>query len=180
MKMNEVFDSSIENLKWQRRGRFELAKVSINDLEYVIQVEQKPLDVMELKKYNTAEVSFFLNVENDEQSHSTTGTAQRAAPSVYGVVLNALLDKFKEYDAFYFTLMGRHSSSLKEVEQKKRIYIFLAGEIAKRTPNTRVYDSRNNPEQEFLISKVLIQKDSRFGDIVKESISKLPLNTLER
>lgn len=151
MKLGEIFNSSI-NLTRQHTGRYELAGVSVNEVEYVIQVETRSLPFDELTEKRTAEISFFRNIPNAERAHSTTHDQPYPA-SVYGIVMNALKSKFQEYDAFLFTVLRRHSSSDSEFDTKRRIYSFVADRIAKDV-GAHILEQEEPDGVVYLVTKV--------------------------
>ena len=176
MKINEIFDKTIK-LHWQQRGRFELTSFDANGERYIIQIESKPVNSQALTNKKTAEVSFFTDNTDVEQAHSTTGRTNHTASSIYGIIFNALADKFQQYDAFYFTALSRHSIN-SEFSKKKNSYLTIANSLAKRTPHARVYDDKHNNGHAFLVSKITIQHDDTFVNETLKFISDLEHSTV--
>lgn len=167
MQLTEVFDTNIK-LEWTTRGRFELASFIVKDVGYVIQIERKPIRMVEeLKNKKTAEVSFFTKTGNADESHTSTNKIGNAAPKVFGIVFNAIAEKFKQYDAFYFSAQTKHSKSEEELTTKSEIYLTLANSVAKRVSvPARVYDQRSRYGHAFLVSKIEIDDQ----DFINEAL----------
>lgn len=47
--------------------------------------------------------------------------------------MNLLEEELKQYDSFYFSAEERHSSDREQLEQKIRLYQFMADRLSKRT-----------------------------------------------
>ena len=102
MNIWEIFDTNIQ-LTWQQSERSELALLNYDNKPYMLQIYRTQFNqITELIGKNTAEVSFFRYDLNDQQSFSTTYDVP-SPTMLYGVISNALTDKFAEYDAFYFS-----------------------------------------------------------------------------
>lgn len=170
MKLNEIFDSKIENLQWQQNGRHLLSSIFIDDQQYIIQIEKKPLLFFDnALKIKSAEVSFFKADEEDsEKAFSTQNNFKKNPVSVYGVVINALIDQFNNFDAFYFSAERRHSNSEKEFQQKKMIYFMLADRLRKKISNVELYELENERAAEYLVSK--IKPNYKLKNTLKEAL----------
>ena len=161
MKITEIFDSNLD-LQWQQNGRFELTSFTVGNMEYSIQIEAKPLpSIPELKNKRTAEVSFFTKDTDISKAFSTQYEFGNSAIKVYGVVLNAIANKFKDYDAFYFIAKPEHSSNTEELKTKSGIYLTLANKVA-TSNNIRVYDQKTKYGNAFLVSKFPIENNDDF------------------
>lgn len=182
MHLQEIFDTEAD-IVWQQQGRFELAEFVINDIKYIIQIEKKPISPLklpELKGKKTAEVSFFVaDKKSLDQAYSTTHNIGNAAPKVLSVVFHALLEKFKEYDAFYYILRPQHSDSKEQLETKRGIYLTLANNLATHS-NLRVYDQRSNYGNAFLVSKIPIESNKDFINETLEYIKNVDWNKVPR
>jgi hypothetical protein len=152
----KFFDTSID-LEWQRNGRYKLCSFKYGEFQYTIQIENKPIHITELKGKNTAEISFFRTDLSDEATHSTTGDIDLPF-KIYGVVANALAEKYHEYDAFFFSAISRHSSSKKELDTKAKIYFFLADKLSKKVGG-KVYDNKDQHGLEFIVSKIKFESN---------------------
>lgn len=156
MKINEIFNTKIK-VNWQISGRFELTSFHVDDIEYTIQIEKKPLHFDELLNKKTAEISFFRNdIDNTETVHSTTNDAKRSL-SVYGAIANALVEKFASYDAFYFIANRRHSANDEQFQSKKLIYRFAADKMSKRT-GAFFFIGTEGQDENFLVTKIRTNK----------------------
>lgn len=177
MRITEIFDSKL-NLKWQKNGRIELTTFTVKDVKYNIQIESKPIaKVPELKNKKTAEVSFFVDNTNSDTAFSTQYEFGNEAFKVYGVVLSALAEKFKEYDAFYFIARPEHSSNPAELKTKTGIYLTLANKVAGAHP-FRVYDQKSRYGNAFLVSKIPIENNVDFINEALEYMKRIDWNTV--
>lgn len=173
MKLYEIFDSKINNLQWQVHGRYLLSGVIIDDQQYTIQIEKKPLLFFDNPQaVKSAEVSFFKTNEDDsEKAFSTQNNFKKTPVSVYGVIANALVDQFYNFDAFYFSAEKRHSNTEKEFQQKKTIYFLLADRLRKKIPNVQLFELETSTAQEYLVSK--IEPIGKMKNHLKEALSNL-------
>lgn len=122
-ELHEAFNTKIE-FDWQKYGDTFMAAFELNDTRYVVQLH--PPIVPPVQGRKIAEVSFFLYDESDERKSFSTSKKLTTTPTaVYGVVLNAALEKANDFDGFYFTAEARHSSN-DELEKKFKIYLALA------------------------------------------------------
>jgi hypothetical protein len=107
----------------------------------------------------TFEASFYLaDVENDD-AFSTVDTPTNPVASeipvkVYGVVLNALLQVWKEQhiDAIFFSAEPRHSSTAQQQRRKEQLYEMLARR-AQRQGGGYLYTHRGYRAQ-WVLSKI--------------------------
>jgi len=153
----EVFDTKLD-LKWQTTSRFELASFKYKHAEFLIQIEKKLLPFKELKGKKTAEISFSRNdVQDVEKSHSTIGDVEFPS-AIYGIISNALADKFSNFDAFYFIANRRHSKSGEEFNSKKKIYSFLADRISKKI-GAFFFEGKDEDDEVFLVTRIKVEKD---------------------
>lgn len=161
MKLIEIFDHT-EILDWQRNGKFELAKLILDNAAYLLQIESKLLfpknQVLELVGKKTAEVSFNLLDIAGDNSFSTSNSSTKPI-KVYGAVLNGLAEKFTDYDAFYFSAERRHSKTEEEFESKKEIYLLAANKAKKRT-GALLYESEDGRGAYWLLSKIKLSAES--------------------
>lgn len=154
MQISEIFDTNL-NLTWQTSGRFLLSSFKFETGQYLVQIEIKPIKFLSLKGKKTAEISFSRNdIEDGEAAHSTTSD-EKIPFKVYGAVSNALMEKFDEFDAFYFIANRRHSKDDSEFEAKKRIYFSLADRLSKKI-GAYFYEQKSGADEEFLVSKIRI------------------------
>jgi hypothetical protein len=176
MMVSEIFDTKFD-IQWKSTGRFDLGAFRVNDRTYQVQIETKVLQYEVLKGKKTAEISFSRHDINDsEKSYSTTG--EESVPlAVYGIVANNLEKKFKNFDAFYFEAVRRHSKTAEEFRIKREIYSFIADKIAKRT-GAYFYENSRNSDQEFLITrikidhpKMVIESEEAKKSIIESDIS---------
>lgn len=175
MKLNDLIESlnTKLSLHWQYKGTYELTSFTIGKYVYIIQIESKPLPIKELQGLKTAEVSFFLqNPPKGQTGFDTTNAFKQSATKIFGIVYNALIDKFDNYDAFIFTAKVRHSSSSEEYKTKRRIYDHLADRIAKSYGLFK-YSKRVGDGQVFLVSKIKISLNEGWKQPVLEWISRL-------
>jgi hypothetical protein len=176
MKLSEIFDSA-PPIQWQTNGRFELGSISYHDFTYVVQVEHKPLHIVGLNGKRTAEVSFHRDLHDSELAHSTTGDIGQ--PFVlYGAVANGLLEKFKQYDAFYFIANHRHSESADQFESKRQIYFFLANRMAKLI-GAKFYERSTPPDYEFIVSKLDLPSASGYVIEAVEALKAFKLSYIK-
>jgi hypothetical protein len=142
MKLKEIFDTSLD-LEWQRNGRYWLSEFKMNNNNYIIQIEDKPLyDISKnLHGKKTAEIFFFIQGLNDVDAFSTLDN-NASAGKIYGTVTNGILNKVKEYDAIVATIDIAHSSNQKEYKSKKRIYRFLMDRMKSSFGNF-IYEKHN-------------------------------------
>lgn len=132
-ELHEAFNTTID-IQWQQRGTAFLGLFSVNDIPYVVQLSTPIVPPVAGKK--VAEVSFWLHNEQDtKQSFSTSKEHTTAPTTVYGVVLNAVLEKANNFDGFYFTAEAQHSTD-EELEKKRRIYLTIAKQVAKKLSGT--------------------------------------------
>jgi len=155
VKIVEILNTKI-HLVWVNHDRFELTNFSAEGIEYVIQIEKKPLPFDELKNQKTAEISFFRTDDDSERAYLTSHL-ERHQFSVYGAVANALAEKFNDYDAFYFVANRRHSDDDEQFRIKKKIYRFAADRMAKKIGAFLYVNS--GTDEDFLVTRVKIKKN---------------------
>lgn len=170
MKLNEIFDSKIDNLHWQTHGKYLLTAVMIDEHEYIIQIEKRSLLFFDNPlKVKSAEVSFFKADEKDnEKAFSTQHVFKKTPVSVYGVITNALIEQFNNFDAFYFSAEKRHSNNQKEFDQKKAIYFMLADRLKKKISGVELYELESETAAEYLVSK--IEPNHKLKSALKEAL----------
>ena len=181
MRIIEVFDTKFP-VKWERSGRFELGGFQINDLKYIIQIENKPFYINGLERKKTAEVSFYLDSPDVEQSYSTTGTSHNISSTIYGVVFNNILTKFSNYDALSLIANRRHSNNDNEFKQKKSIYSSIGKRLSKLT-GSRCYErDLINGDYELIVSKVELNEPGFVLEtqIIKDFCKQLTFSKFER
>jgi len=171
MKIQEIFDTSA-NLVWQQNGRFELTAFNQGE-NYVIQIDRKNFNQFpELKHFKVAEISFFrYGVENSDEAHTTTTQNLDVPVKVYGIVLNALLKKMDDYDAFFFSAEAKHSRTLEEFESKKSIYFWIADRVSKRLSGITFYECEHNTSAQFLISKIKLSPETQNETGLKNALA---------
>lgn len=175
MKIQEIFDTST-NIVWQQNGRFELAAFDQGE-KYVIQIDKKKFHQFpELNNSNVAEISFFrYGVENSDEAHATIRQNSDVPVKVYGIVLNALLKKMDDYDAFFFSAEAKHSRTLEEFESKKSIYFWIADRVSKRLPSIIFYECEHDTSAQFLISRIKLspetQNETGFKNALAEALA---------
>lgn len=166
MTLDELFESLNTRLAltWQKNGRFELTNFYVDtNYEIVIQIEKKPIyDVPVLKGKRTAEVSFYTKDKDGKESHEALNTfSPKQVMQILGIVQNSLLDKFEEYDAFYFTA----DKQFEDFEQKCRIYEQIVSRLSKRYRFHQKHQEQSN-EIKYLASKIpfSLNEGSWFSD----------------
>jgi hypothetical protein len=169
MEIWEIFDSSIKDLKWQKTGRFELTEFEVDSQSFIIQIEQKRLHLPSLNAFKTAEVSFFRKDLDGEKAFST-GNQSTIPSSVYGIVSNSLLDKFKEYDAFFCTAEKRHSLSQSEFETKVKIYSMISNKISKRL-GAYYFEKESVDYCAFLVSRQKLSSEDQDSSGLKNPLN---------
>jgi hypothetical protein len=123
-----------------------------NNFEIIIQIEKKPIyDVSALKDKRTAEVSFYTKDKNtNKESHQALNIfSSKQVMQILGIVQNSLLEKFNEYDAFYFTA----DKQFEDYEQKCSIYEQIISRLSKRYRFHQKQQEHSN-EVRYLASKV--------------------------
>jgi hypothetical protein len=144
----ESFNSEID-VGWSKHVWGYLGSFALDGKPYSI--EMRTTKIPGLKTSNTVEVSFYRSdVDKIEKSFSSTGDIFHGAMKVYGAVFNALLQKYGEFDAFYFAAVKRHSGS--DYAKKVDVYTRLAHRIFKKT-GCNFYVAESPQETEFLLSK---------------------------
>lgn len=172
MKLQEIFDSKIENFQWQTNtSNYKLGYFEVDSIPFTIQIENKILvKIPNSKGYKTAEVSYRRTDKDTDESFSTTGETGVNVFSLYGVLINALVPIFKDYDMFYFEVNKKHSNNIKEFNQKIKLNRAMIQKIGSKTQeHTFTYEYDKGTTYEFLISKVKIQDDN-FKNPIEESI----------
>jgi len=172
MKLKEIFNSEIENFEWHTNTLdYKLGYFTIDDIPFTIQIENKFLvKIPNSKGYKTAEVSYRRNDKDIDKSFSTTGETGSNIFALYGVIKNALVPVFKDYDMFYFEINKKHSNNDKEFEQKIKLNRSIIHKIASDTQHhTFTYEYRGSNSFDFLISKVKIE-DNNFKNPIEEAI----------
>lgn len=147
-ELQEVFDSKID-VSWSKQAWGYIGGFSINDQPY--KVELRKTTVAGLKGHNPAEVSFYLADVTDDSAFASTNKAHHIASTIYGVVFNALNERYDDFDAFYFSAETRHSGN--EYSKKVALYTHLATQISRRRGAT-LYVSENASRTDFLLSKI--------------------------
>lgn len=140
----EAFDSAL-TLTWQPvKGGGEAAGFSVDDVNYILQL--LPLTIDQLKVY---EVSFHLYDESGDKAFASTGNT-KSPTSVYGVVINGLIQKLEDWDgdAIVFETQRRHSASDEQHAAKVKLYELAAKRISKKL-GWETYRGKN----EFLLTK---------------------------
>lgn len=173
MKLEEIFDSKIENLQWEKHGDYELAGFYVNHIPYTIQIEQKTIpNVNGLFDYKTAEISYFRTDKDNNDAFKTTGESEFDTYALYGVLINALINKFEDYEAFYFSVERRHSTNDKEYRQKRYLNRTLVKRLMSSVSyNTYDYEYDAGAYYAHIISKVKID-DPKFKNALREALSK--------
>lgn len=171
MKLNEIFDSKIENFQWQKSGNYKLGQFEIDNVPYIIQIEDRQIiEVPATKDLKTAEISYFRHDKSGDKSFSTTSDVGSNIFALYGVIKNAVVPEFKNYDAFYFDAKRKHSNNEKEYQQKIKLNKALLRKIDVETQEeTFRYESQGSNSYEFLISKVEIH-DDRLKEPLREAL----------
>lgn len=155
MKLYEIFDTKIENLVWHRYMRHIQTTFKVDNIKYVIQIEIKSLGFPELKGKKCGEVVFY--IDGDDIEPFSTQNKNIFSPKVYGVVLNALIDKIYEFDTIYFSAERRHSMFDKDYKQKVKIYQFICDRVMKSSGHEYIkYYRKISGATEFLLSKTKI------------------------
>jgi methionine synthase II (cobalamin-independent) len=171
LKIQEIFDNYAD-IVWQQNGRFELASFVCGE-KYVIQIDRKNLNQFpELKRSRVAEISFFrYDVDDSDAAHTTARQDLDVPVKVYGIVLNALLKKMEEYDAFFFSAETKHSRTLEEYKSKKSIYFWIADRVSKKLSGVTLYEYECNVSAQFLISKIKLAKETQNATGFKNALA---------
>lgn len=149
----DSFDTRADNLTWFRKGRSEMSVFQIMNEYFVIQIERKPIhEIPDLKNKRTGEFSFqYYDKKNDKKIDDATligNMFKHNSLKVFGIVMNALIDKLSEYDAFIFyaSVYGG------DYEKKKEIYILMTSRVAK-LKKLFTYEKENEHGTYFIVSK---------------------------
>jgi hypothetical protein len=166
----EIVDSEVD-INWIDKSTYELGAFKLDEKMYVIQIRRIHVPgVEELSNKRTAEVSFFRgDIEDVERAHSTLGDVLYPF-KIYGVVFNALVKKFQEYDAFFFTAERRHSGV--DFDKKIKLYDTLAHRLSRRVSGIYYYNVTVHDAEEFLLSKVEI-KNPKYVNKLKEALNRI-------
>lgn len=181
MKLEEIFDTK-QNVEWQSRGEFELTKFIVDNIEYVIQIQKMDnKNITETSTRKIGELSFRLKNVSDDTAFSTK--LNTTAPiKVYGIVLNALLEKFNEYDGYYFIALKRHSINDEEYVTKIKIYQELLRRLYMKQSCCR-YEKNETDGKIWLVTKVPIsietQKLNGLYNAVKEAMISVGFGTVD-
>lgn len=187
MTLEELFDihceslSTKRNIQWQRNGRFELGSFDAVDRNFTIQIENKPIihfDIPVLKGKKTAEVSFFqADPLTGKETFDATGEFSGSkAIQILGIVTNALLLKFKEYDAFYFVVKPEHTG----MRQKTAVFYHIASRLAK-SQGFHPYERTVEGAPAFLTSKIPIDNlPDDWSNPVKEMLESINWSTVPK
>jgi hypothetical protein len=132
MKLQEIGNTELD-FHLERQGRFLLGKFEFESKPYVLQVEQKPLAIPELRHLRAAEISFFRDDKAGAAAFSTTADLHDIPFKVYSVITNRLVKLSSDFAAFYFSAEARHSSDGGQLLKKERIYRYMADVFQKRT-----------------------------------------------
>lgn len=157
----EIFDSKVD-VHWIRKGRFDLAKVETETQDYQIEIEKITLNdwkIPELDGKRIGEILFGVIKEVQTDNSFKTQRKEQNATKIYGVVSNALIDKFSEYDAFYFQVLKRHSNSQEEFETKLAIYQALI-RILRQKEQIYSYVANTQFGVQYLISKIKLSSET--------------------
>lgn len=169
MTLTEIYDTKVD-ITYTVNGNIEYGAFKVDDLVYMIQFEGKPgVGFSEqLKGKKVVEVSFHRADIKGDSAFGTTGDT-KSTTAIYGVVVNAAIDKFKDYDAYYATIEPRHSVDEKQFAQKHDIYEFLMHRVQKRTGAT-LYYRKNGTATDYLLSKIELADadDHNFVDLHEE------------
>lgn len=140
----EAFDSKLD-IQWSKmHGGGEAGGFLVNDTKYVIQLT--PIVIGDL---DVMEASFHLYSVPGDKAFASTGKS-KSPMAVYGVVVNALIDKLQKLkcDAVFFSTERRHSTDDEQHESKIKLYKFAAQRIAKKLG----WETYLN-ENEFLLTR---------------------------
>lgn len=171
MKLWEIFNTNVK-LSWHQIGNFELASILYNNTPYTIQLHNISMNhIPELKNKKIAEVSFYRSDLEHGEAFSTTNAINVTLTALYGVVSNAVMDKFTEYDAYYFSAEQYHSNNNDEYNTKVGIYQFIAMRLSKKV-GASVYTNTHSNGTEFIISKLKIE-NTTYKDIVREALKNI-------
>jgi hypothetical protein len=173
MKLEEIFDTS-SNLPWQTYNNYLLTSFKMDNIEYIIQIENKPLFNISKNLLNkkTAEISFFVQGLNDIDAFSTLDNNSKSL-KIYGIVFNALVPKIKDYDAIVISINNQHSSNQKEYKSKKRIYKFLMDRMKSFFGNFVYEYTDRTLGLQYIISKERLILNESLRCTPLEMISKL-------
>lgn len=161
MRLEEIFDTK-QNVEWNKTGNFEFTSFTVNNIKYIIQIENTGSKFPELNNYKNAEITFRLsNIKTDDAFHTANKLNKSISPlKVYGTVMNSLADKFKEYDSFYFSVLKRHSTNNNEFDSKRRIYSDLLNRLRMKY-RTYKYEHKECDGIEFLVSKIPLSRETQ-------------------
>lgn len=163
MKLHEIFDSKIK-FRWRGESSYELTEFSVNEVPYALQIETRKIPGASELKDGTAEISFFrADSKNIDLSYSTSTDHQSAVTALYGIMLNALIQKSSEYKAFYFSAEERHSSDLGQFEQKINLYDVLASRFSRKVGWTKYsHRSQFTLAHEILVTDSELDKNNKY------------------
>lgn len=167
MNLIEVFDTKYD-LKWIRKDRFKLSSFTIDNQEFVLQIDERPLhDISpDLKNKKTAELSFFIKGDG----FSTLLNNNKHALKIYSIIGNGFHSQIQAYDAIFFKIDKSHSKTLDEFKSKKNIYEMLAYKL-KSNFNNFVYTKRIKNGLGYLLFKESVN--------LTESLTCIPLEMLD-
>lgn len=163
MRLHEIFDSAIK-FRWETVGSHELTEFSVNEIPYALQIEQREVPGAPELKTGMAEISFFrADAKHVDSSFSTSVDHQTAITALYGIMLNALIQKSSTYKAFYFSAEERHSRNQEQFEQKVKLYDLLAERFSRKVGWTKYYHRSNfTLAHEILVSKDELNIDNKY------------------
>jgi len=166
MELWEILTSTAV-IDWEHKGNFELGEFTVDDRRFVIQIERKNPPGAFDPSSRFAEVSFWSHGVDGDDAFKSDGRFTSPA-RVYGIVANALIDRFSDYDAFYFSAERRHSEDVKEFEARTGIYNWAAERISKRI-GADYLENRGITANEFVVSRKRVSMPG-FSNPAKEAL----------
>jgi hypothetical protein len=123
LRMNEVFDTRIPVDNWVHTNNGEYGDISIDDTDYRIELEflSYPINGSEIEAVNIAFGKVVNGISTGELTLDTKNTSK-----VFGAILNAALDKIKEYNFDAILFMAANN-----IEKRMQLYNRLARWVAK-------------------------------------------------
>lgn len=150
----ESMDTRAE-LVWEQHGKFELTGFKMGSFYIMIQIELKPIaNIPVLNGKRTAEVSFWAEdpITRKIRHDAMNIFDNKQAMQVLSIVLNCLLEKMEDYDAFSFVSMKRYP----DYENKCKIYSRITDRVAK-SYNFFPFKREHDNATEWVVSKIQFQ-----------------------
>lgn len=128
VELIEAFDSQVD-LDWKPGANgSSIAGFKVNGVGYILQLSSTYINHTRIN-----EASFYLADKKGDKSFTSDGTSL-VPTTVYGIVVNGLLERLKEglYSSVFFSAERRHSTSAEQHLVKLRLYEFAAKRLARK------------------------------------------------